>query len=104
MPLAYAKALRRDRRRTPGSLGRGPDSDSPGQGAEGDNKDYGHREDAFSYSSYGGFWKRSEHLACRQGHTMRTLNEREHFSGPTWQRAHELRAKANVVAVDENNT
>lgn len=83
------QARRLDRRRTPGYKGHGPDADS-------DNKeqitlDYAHREDAFRHSEIGGFWKKSEYLACKQGpHTMRTLDERTYFSGPTWQRAKEL--------------
>lgn len=79
------QARRLEARRTPGVLGRGPDSDSPDATSK---IDYGHREDAFRRSETDGYWKRSEFLACNRGDKMETLDLSKLMGGPTWTRAH----------------
>lgn len=66
-----------------------------------DKSDPRHREDSFRYSTYGGFWKRSEFLACRQGRRMKTLDERAHFGGEMWLRARRSHDKVRVINADE---
>lgn len=73
-----------DKRRTPGYLGHGPDSD-----AEVDIKSANHREDMFRHSETDGFWKRSEWLRCNRGEPMVDIDMRKHFGGPTWRRGDE---------------
>ncbi len=73
-----------DKRRTPGDLGHGPDSDG-----EVDSKSANHREDTFRHSETDGFWKRSEWLRCKRGVKMVDIDMKKRFGGPTWVRGDE---------------